>query len=304
MLTPQEVVSIKFQKAVFGGYDMTAVDDFLETLADDYSNLYKDSAVLKSKIKVLVEKVEEYRATEDAMRMALLTAQRMGDDLVRDATEKSERMVSEAETTARARIEQLRHEVEFEENRLIRAQQTVAAYIDNVQMVLAQHMGALEGIMTAETPATPAEPPAPAAPPPSEEEIIEDTAAAIEESVSRLLMSDLNAAVEGEADGGYEDDSLVEGFERFDGFNGAAPDDGLGLEGLSDNPYAPAPGTYTQQTPPYRPAEPPAARSGIDDGETRVWNAAEVNAAQNAAMNAARFEDLQFGANYNPEEQG
>ena len=35
---------------------------------------------MKSKMKVLVEKVEEYRATEDAMRKALMTAQRMADD--------------------------------------------------------------------------------------------------------------------------------------------------------------------------------------------------------------------------------
>ena len=59
-------------KAVFGGYDMSAVDDFLETLTTDYAALYKENAILKSKIKVLVEKVEEYRSTDDAMRMALL----------------------------------------------------------------------------------------------------------------------------------------------------------------------------------------------------------------------------------------
>ena len=33
-------------------------------------------------MKVLVDKVEEYRSTEDAMRKALLTAQKMADDMV------------------------------------------------------------------------------------------------------------------------------------------------------------------------------------------------------------------------------
>ncbi len=75
MLTPQEISGKEFVKAVFGGYDMSAVDDFLETLTADYAALYKENAILKSKIKVLVEKVEEYRTTDDAMRMALLTAQ-------------------------------------------------------------------------------------------------------------------------------------------------------------------------------------------------------------------------------------
>lgn len=270
MLTPQEVVNVKFQKAVFGGYDMSAVDDFLESLGEDYSNLYKDSAVLKSKIKVLVEKVEEYRATEDAMRMALLAAQRMSDDLVKDATERSERMVSEAEATAGARIEQLRREVEFEENRLIRAQQTVAAYIDDVQSVLSRHMGVLDSLMAAEAPETPPEP-APA-PPPTEEEIIEDTASAIEESVARLLQSDIGAAAE------------------------AIAPEALGLEPEEAAPYAPV---TPEQAPP---AAAPAPLPYIDGGETRVWSVAEVNAAAASAANAPRFEELQFGANYNPED--
>ena len=74
MLTPQDIQNQEFAKAVFGGYDMAAVDDFLEQLAADYTALYKDNMVLKGKLKVLVEKVEEYRSTEDAMRMALPAA--------------------------------------------------------------------------------------------------------------------------------------------------------------------------------------------------------------------------------------
>ena len=74
MLTPQNIQEQEFNKAVFGGYDMGAVDDFLETVSADYTALYKENAVLKGKLKVLVDKVEEYRSTEDSMRMALLTA--------------------------------------------------------------------------------------------------------------------------------------------------------------------------------------------------------------------------------------
>ncbi|MBQ1703720.1 MAG: DivIVA domain-containing protein, partial [Oscillospiraceae bacterium] len=61
MLTPQNIQEQEFNKAVFGGYDMGAVDDFLETVSADYTALYKENAVLKGKLKVLVDKVEEYR---------------------------------------------------------------------------------------------------------------------------------------------------------------------------------------------------------------------------------------------------
>ena len=63
MLTPQEVSTHSFSKASFGGYNMAMVDEFLDELTDDYTALYKENAALKAKLKVLVEKVEEYRAT-------------------------------------------------------------------------------------------------------------------------------------------------------------------------------------------------------------------------------------------------
>ena len=61
MLTPQEVSERAFPKASFGGYNMGQVDEFLDILTADYTSLYNENAVLKSKMKVLVEKVEEYR---------------------------------------------------------------------------------------------------------------------------------------------------------------------------------------------------------------------------------------------------
>jgi cell division initiation protein len=97
MLTPQEVKSHAFQRASFGGYNMGQVDEFLDILTEDYTALYNDNAVLKSKMKVLVDKVEEYRSTEEAMRKALMTAQRMADELVQEAQAKAAGIKAQAE---------------------------------------------------------------------------------------------------------------------------------------------------------------------------------------------------------------
>ena len=100
MLTPQEVASRAFPKAVMGGYNMASVDEFLDELSDDYSALYKENAALKSKLKVLVEKVEDYRATEDSMRATLLTAQKMADSIVKEAEQKRDGMLAQAQELA------------------------------------------------------------------------------------------------------------------------------------------------------------------------------------------------------------
>ena len=67
MFTPQEVSEKTFPKSssFSSGYDLAAVDEFLDTLTEDYTALYKENAALKAKLKILAEKLEEYRATED-----------------------------------------------------------------------------------------------------------------------------------------------------------------------------------------------------------------------------------------------
>ena len=104
MLTPQEVSEKVFPKSSFGssGYAMAPVDEFLDTLTEDYTALYKENVTLKAKLKILAEKVEEYRATEDAMRSTLLTAQKMAAKLVQEAQTEKENLLREARELADA----------------------------------------------------------------------------------------------------------------------------------------------------------------------------------------------------------
>ena len=123
MLTPQEVSTHAFTKAVMGGYNMAMVDEFLDELTDDYTALYKENATLKAKMKVLVEKVEDYRATEDSMRATLLTAQKMADSIVREAEAKRDQILAQAESDAKDRVAQMQQELTAAEERLRQGQQ-------------------------------------------------------------------------------------------------------------------------------------------------------------------------------------
>lgn len=129
MLTPQEVSGRAFSKAAFGGYNMAMVDEFLDELTDDYTALYKENAALKAKLKVLVDKVEEYRATEDSMRAALLTAQRMASTMVEEAEEKKKTLLAGAEDEARSKIGSLQEEIEGEQRKLNAAKAATADFL-------------------------------------------------------------------------------------------------------------------------------------------------------------------------------
>ena len=177
MLTPQEVKSHAFQRASFGGYNMGQVDEFLDILTEDYTALYNDNAVLKSKMKVLVDKVEEYRSTEEAMRKALMTAQRMADDLVREAEAKKAAILAEAEEQAAQRVAELSAQVETEEFRLRTAQENTAAFVEQMRALYTEQVQFLAKLEEL----APEQPAAPAADP------VEEAASEIDDNVQRLL---------------------------------------------------------------------------------------------------------------------
>ena len=144
MLTPQEVSTHAFTKAVMGGYNMAMVDEFLDELTDDYTALYKENAALKAKMKVLVEKVEDYRATEDSMRATLLTAQKMADSIVREAEAKRDELLAQAEAQAQEKIASLRRQLAEAEDRLRQGQQQLSQFIADSRAVCAKELAFLE----------------------------------------------------------------------------------------------------------------------------------------------------------------
>ena len=136
MLTPQEVEERVFPKAKKAGYDMQDVDNFLDQLTADYTELYKENAVLKRKMKVLADKITEYQETEGAMRATLLAAQKMADQLVDEAKTKREKMLSDAETIVKSQLGKLSERVAEEQAKLRKAQASVAAMTASIRDLL------------------------------------------------------------------------------------------------------------------------------------------------------------------------
>ena len=221
MLTPQEVSERVFPKASFGGYNMAQVDEFLDLLTEDYSTLYSENAVLKSKMKVLVDKVEEYRSTENAMRKALMTAQRMADDtvkeaeqrrdeIIRQAQQQRDELLAHAEENARAQAQELGRQVEAEEFRLAQAKKATTDYVRQLRRLHDDAVAYLDGLDQLAPPQAQPEEPAPAAP----ADPVDETVSDIDESVQRLLaraMDDVAAEkARGEApDGGDDQEDTI-----------------------------------------------------------------------------------------------
>ena len=131
MFTPQEVSEKTFPKSArfSEGYQMAAVDEFLDSLTEDYTALFKDNVALKAKLKVLAEKVEEYRSTEDSMRATLVTAQKMAAKLVQEAQAEKDNMVAQAHKDAAEEVAKLDAETEKVRRKFALAQQELADFV-------------------------------------------------------------------------------------------------------------------------------------------------------------------------------
>ena len=146
MFTPQQIEQISFNRATFGGYDMQAVDEFLEPLTEDYITLYKENALLKSKMKVLVSKLEEYRKNEDSMKDAIVNAQNTCDKMVKEAEAKCTQMLTDANAAALENAKNADVLIAAEEARVEEARKTATAKITELQDQIRSCINALERI--------------------------------------------------------------------------------------------------------------------------------------------------------------
>ena len=157
MFTPQQIDQISFKKATFGGYDMEQVDEFLEPLTEDYVTLYKENALLKSKMRVLVGKLEEYRKNEASMKEAVVNAQKTCNKMVMEAEAKCAKMLQNASAAAAAPVAEAPaavsdDQIAAENARVEEARQAAAAKITELQDQLRSCIQALDRIKTANAP--------------------------------------------------------------------------------------------------------------------------------------------------------
>ena len=153
-MTVQEIQEIGFEKAVFGGYDMKSVDTFLERVAEEFAAMQKENASLKAKMKVLVDKIEEYRGVEDGMRRTLMSAQSIAQDTINKAAED---IVAAAKTETESKVQDTRSEIELEARKLEAARKSTVEFVARVSAAYQAQAKALVELAKAEKLVQPAQ---------------------------------------------------------------------------------------------------------------------------------------------------
>lgn len=111
MMNPRDIKDARFEKATFG-YKSEDVDEFLKKVADSYADALRTSQENEAKILKLVEKINEYREDEDAIKQTLLTAQKSANQILSNAKAEAEKLISDAKAEHAQLIEKNNLEAE------------------------------------------------------------------------------------------------------------------------------------------------------------------------------------------------
>ncbi len=110
-MNAQDISNKKFEKSTFG-YKPEEVDEYLRDVATAYAKVVKEKEEDELKIVKLVEKINEYRGDEDAIRDALLVAQKEGNRIVAEAKAQAEQIMLEANSKRDAAMAEIENDCE------------------------------------------------------------------------------------------------------------------------------------------------------------------------------------------------
>ncbi|NLP26651.1 MAG: DivIVA domain-containing protein [Clostridiales bacterium] len=111
MISAKDISNRRFEKAAFG-YKQEEVDEFLKELVTELTMMQKERNDIESKLQILADKVREYRQDEDALKDALLGAQKQGHRVIAEAQEKAESILNDAEAKSANMIEEAEQKYE------------------------------------------------------------------------------------------------------------------------------------------------------------------------------------------------
>lgn len=133
MRTPDEIRDVQFTKTTMGGYKSNEVDAFLEEIADQVEQMAVKMKEYDARNRELEKKAGEANFSPSGIQNILMAAQRVADEVERDAHEQADKTVAEAEARAaeitakcdtllaetRAEVEQQKAEADAQTTELI-----------------------------------------------------------------------------------------------------------------------------------------------------------------------------------------
>lgn len=169
MITSEDVRRVTFDRAM-RGYRCDDVDDYLKQVAESMEALSAQNDDLQKKLVVLAQRIDQYRAEEDTLRTTMINAQRLGENVIREAKQKAAEVIRAANMKAEDREQRARDDVELAKQEIVTLKSEADSFKRSLMEMYRKHINLISKLpeykppeegAPAPEPAQPAEQPAP-----------------------------------------------------------------------------------------------------------------------------------------------
>lgn len=166
MISSEDVRRVTFEKA-FQGYRRDDVDDYLKQVAQSMDELAAQNDDLQKKLVVLAQRIDQYRAEEDTLRTTMINAQRLGENVIREAKQKAAEIIRTANIKAEDREQRSRDDVELAKQEIVTLKSEADSFKRSLIEMYRKHINLINKLpdYTPQPEDTPARPVQPAAEP-------------------------------------------------------------------------------------------------------------------------------------------
>lgn len=162
MITSEDVRRVMFDKCM-RGYRCEDVDDYLKQVAESMDALSAQNDELQKKLLVLAQRIDQYRAEEDTLRTTMINAQRLGENVIREAKQKAAEILREANIKAEDREQRAKDDVELARQEVVTLKSEADSFKRGLMDMYRKHINLISKLPDYTPAAEPA--PAPAAEP-------------------------------------------------------------------------------------------------------------------------------------------
>ena len=139
MIASEDVRRVTFDRAM-RGYRCEDVDDYLKQVADSMDAMTAANDDLQNKLVILAQRIDQYRADEDTLSTTMINAQRLGENVIREAKQKAAEIIRAANMKAEDREQRARDEVELAQQEVVTLKKEADAFKKKLMELYRDHI--------------------------------------------------------------------------------------------------------------------------------------------------------------------
>ena len=139
MISSEDVRRVTFDKAM-RGYRCDDVDDYLKQVAESMDALAAKNDEMQKNLVVLAQRIDQYRAEEDTLRTTMINAQRLGENVIREAKQKAAEIIRAANMKADDREQRARDDVELAKQEIVTLKSEADSFKRSLKEMYRKHI--------------------------------------------------------------------------------------------------------------------------------------------------------------------